>query len=223
MSYSSYIVRRLRYSGLTRLVLEVFAKFGFNLRPFVLFREGLFNLTSEDPVPGLDGYEMKYLGAEDMTTIAALAGQPGRNIPEDDLHQRLLAGNSCLAAFQNEEMAAFIWCDLNYCTFPAYPFAIKDNEAYLFDAYTFQPFRGKGLAPALRYRLYQDLAKAGRDNCYSITDSLNRPSIKFKQKLKAQKVISGVYLVLFHRWHFTLFLKRHVQHVPLSSARPRHQ
>ena len=218
MSYSAYIGRRLRYSGITRLLLEALGKVGINLRPFVLFREGIFDPTPQDPVAGLEDYEVKYLEANDMASLAELAELPGRDISGNDLQQRLLAGNRCIAFTKNGQMAAFIWCDLTNCTFQGYPFAVKSNEAYLFDAYTFLPFRGKGLAPYARYRLYMDLAKLGRDTCYSISDRLNRPSLRFKEKLKAQKLVSGIYIVLFSRWHVSLFLKQHASHVPQSSV-----
>lgn len=218
MSYTKYIGRRIRYSGFSRLLLEVLAKFGFYLRPFVLFREGIFDATSRVPDSAFKGYEKKYLDSNDMASIAALAKLPGREISGSDLEQRLKAGNKCIAVLKDDEMAAFIWCDLAHCTFRGYPFAIKANEAYLFDAYTFLPFRGKGLAPYVRYLLYADLARLGRDTCYSISDRLNRPSIKFKQKLKAQKLLSGVYVELFSRWRFSLFLREHDSNVPPSSV-----
>lgn len=221
MSYVAYIARRLRYNGITRIGLEVLARLGFNLRPFVLFREGLFDSAPETLADGLNGYETKYLGPEDMGPIAALAKLPGRSISADELQRRFAAGNRCLAVLKNKEMAAFIWFDLENCTFRGYPFTLAANEAYLFDAYTFVPFRGKNLAPCLRYRIYKELAKSGRDTCYSISDRLNRSSIRFKQKLNVQKVVSGIYIVLFFRWHFTLFVKRHVDHVPPRLVQPR--
>lgn len=218
MSYGEYIGRRIRYSGFTRLLLEVLAKVGINLRPFVLFHEGMFNPAPQFPAAGFEGYEMIYLDANDMTPIAELAELPGRDITENDLRQRLLDGNKCIAFTKNGEIAAFIWCNLTNCTFRGYPFSVKVNEAYLFDAYTFLPHRGKGLAPYVRYCLYMNLAKLGRDTCYSISDRLNRPSLKFKEKLQAKKLVSGIYLVLFSRWHFSLFLKQHASHVPPSSV-----
>jgi hypothetical protein len=218
MSYSEYIGRRIRYSGFSRLLLEVLAKLGISLRPFVLFREGIFDSDPRVPDARFKGYEKSYLDSSDMASIAALAELPGRDISENDLQQRLQAGNKCIAITKDGEMAAFIWCDLEHCTFQGYAFAAKSNEAYLFDAYTFLPFRGKGLAPYVRYLLYTDLARLGRDTCYSISDRLNRPSIKFKQKLKAQKLLTGVYIVLFSRWHFSLFLREHDSDVPPGSV-----
>ena len=223
MSYSAYIRRRLRYSGLTRLLLEALAKVGCNLRPFVLFREGIFDSTVEDLVAGFVGYEMKYLDVDDMAAIAALAKLPGRNISENDLERRLQVGNKCLALTKNGELVAFTWYDLTNCTFQGYPFALKANEAYLFDAYTFLPFRGKGLALYIRYRLYEELTRLGRDTYYSISERLNRPSLKFKEKLKAQKLVTGVYVVLFFRWDMSLFLKEYASHVPPSSMDLRRQ
>lgn len=223
MSYSAYIGRRLRYSGLNRLLLEALAKVGGNFRPFVLFRESVFDSTVEDLVAEFDGYETKYLDADDMAPIAALAELPGRDISENDLRQRLQAGNKCLAVINNGELMAFSWYDLTNCTFRGYPFALKANEAYLFDAYTFPPFRGKGLALYLRCRLYRELTSLGRDTFYSISERLNRPALKFKKKLKAQELITGVYVVLFFRWHFSVILKQHASDAPSSSMDLRHK
>lgn len=209
MSYYAYIRRRIRHSGFTRLLLEILAKIGINLRPFVLLREGVFENTSRDFGNRFESAEITYLEAEDMPALASLADLPGRSVTEDELQERLRAGNKCRALTLNGELAAFSWCDYEKCSFQGYPFSLKSNEVYLYDAYTFVAFRGKGIAPYVRYSLYEDLAKEGREICYSISDRFNRPSLRFKEKLNAKWLISGVYLVLFSRWRFTLMLKQH--------------
>lgn len=219
MSYYQYIRRRIRHSGFTRLLLEVLAKIGINLRPFVLLQEGVFDgpavpLTLR---PGFENLEIRYLESADMSALAELSNLPGRSITEEELRERLRAGNKCAALTLNGELAAFSWCDFERCSFAGYPFKLRPNEVYLFDAYTLIAFRGKGLASHIRYSLYIDLAKQGRNVCYSISDRFNRPSLRFKQKLDAQWLVSGVYLVLFSRWRFTFMLKEHKSDVPVRS------
>ncbi|MGD2129436.1 MAG: hypothetical protein PVG42_03380 [Lysobacterales bacterium] len=199
------------------MLLEVLAKIGINLRPFVVLREGIFDHTDTPriPDPDFEAVEIKYLEAADMRVLASLSDLPGRSITEGELQKRLRAGNKCAALTLDGELAAFTWCDFETCSFQGYPFSLKANEVYLFDAYTLVAFRGKGLAPYIRYSLYVDLARQGREFCYSVSDRFNRPSLRFKEKLNARWLISGVYLVLFSRWRFTFMLKQHQSDVPL--------
>jgi len=208
MSYYEYIKRRIRHSSVTRLVLEILAKIGFNLRPFVLFRES--DEGNEIPNLGLatDNAEMRYLHHGDMHLLAPFSRHPGRNVPESTLYERLEAGNRCIALFLDGELAAFSWCDFDNCSFAGYPFKLRDNEVYLFDAYTPVAFRGKGLAPQTRQFMYRELARQGHDVCYSFSDRLNRPAVRFKEKLRAERIVTGYYLVLFSRWHFTFFVRK---------------
>ena len=97
---------------------------------------------------------------------------------------------------------AFTWCNLTQCLSEGYSFPLNDEEAYLFDAYTASDLRGQGLAPALRYRLYEELARLGRTKLYSISERFNTPAIRFKLKLGAKLLKSDWYVTLFKKWHF---------------------
>ena len=220
MSYYQYIRRRIRHSGWTRLLLEVLAKTGIELRPFVLLQERQFENGPGLPDQAFSGAEIGYLEAADMPAIASLSDLPGRSITEADLRRRLEAGNQCIALTLDGELAAFTWCDFEQCSFRGYPFRLEANEVYLFDAYTLLAYRGKGLGPYIRYRLYENLTAQGRDVCYSISDRFNRPALRFKEKLKARWLVSGIYLVLFSRWRFTCFLRHHESDAP-ARDRPR--
>lgn len=221
MSYFNYLKRRIRHSGFTRLILEILAKAGINLRPFVLLRESIFEVKPRPPEPEFADAETRYLDEADMPAIASLSDLPGRSVTEDELRDRLLAGNKCIGLTLNGELAAFSWCDYEQCSFLGYPFKLKSNEVYLFDAYTLVAFRGKGLGPYIRCRLYENLASQGRDVCYSISDRFNRPSLRFKEKLNARWLVSGIYLVLFSRWRFSFFLKYHESDVPARDTHHR--
>ena len=90
-----------------------------------------------------------------------------------------------------------------------YKFPLKDNEAYLFDAYTLMHFRGKGLAPYIRYQCYKELAKSDRHKLFSISNYFNTPSIKFKNKLNAKFLELRLSVELFRKWSFDLHLKKY--------------
>jgi GNAT superfamily N-acetyltransferase len=208
MSYYEYVKRRIQYSSVTRLVLEILAKVGLNLRPFVLFRESNTGNDISNTKPDIESIEIRYLEREDMHLLTPFSRHPGRDVPKSTLDDRLNSGNRCAALFIDNELAAFSWCDFERCSFDGYSFKLRENEVYLFDAYTPVSFRGKGLAAHIRRHLYRELARQGYDIYYSFSDLLNRPAVRFKEKLRAEKIVTGYFLVLFSRWQFTFFIRK---------------
>jgi len=77
----------------------------------------------------------------------------------------------------------------------------------LFDLYTLISFRGRGIAPYLRYQMYKELFRLGRKRLYSISNRYNTASIRFKTKLNAKILYSGVHLELLKRWHVSSRVK----------------
>ena len=78
-------------------------------------------------------------------------------------------------------------------------FALKQGEAYLFDAWTLMQYRGKKVAPYLRYQTYKAMAKRGVANFYSISELVNSSTRKFKNKLHAREIEFAVYVCIFNR------------------------
>ena len=83
---------------------------------------------------------------------------------------------------------------------------IKENEAYLLNMFTFNSFRGKNLAPYLRYYCYRYLENRNITIKYSISNYFNKSAIKFKKKLNSKHLILYVNIELFKKlqWHFVL-------------------
>ena len=104
-----------------------------------------------------------------------------------------------------------MWANLSKCESQggALSFLLKKDEAYLFDARTFQTYRGKNLAPYLRYELYKHLEKMGRSNLYSITEFFNIGAIKFKKKLKVRPLKVYLHVTFFKKYYYTILLKRY--------------
>jgi len=104
--------------------------------------------------------------------------------------------------FDGGRLAAFTWYDLGECNYEGWRFPLHDDEAYLFDAFTLAPWRGRGVAPYLRHRVYQLLSGWGRSRFYSVSIRTNKAAIRFKEKLGGRVVGKGWVLVLFGRWRF---------------------
>jgi hypothetical protein len=196
---------KVRYSPLLRLVLDGLSKIGIRITPYYIVSEGLFNRSIPHLETGFDEYDLGFLGPNDMKEISLI---PDINIPEKELLIRLKEGKKCFGVKYKGELVAFTWCDFIEYTCNDHRFLLKENEACLFDAYTLMSFRGKGIAPYIRYQCYKELYKMGRHRLYSISDYLNTPSIRFKMKLDAKLLELFLYIGLFKKWHLNLRLKR---------------
>ncbi len=198
-SYPKHLRDKVRYSPLPRLFIDGLDKLGIQIRLIYLIREGIVAGVARPCQDVLEDYEVEFLGLEDMTEMARIPYRPFRY---EELEGRLKAGNLCLGAKRAAHLAAFTWCNLTWCKTAGYLFPLKDDEAYLFDAYTAPELRGQGVAPALRYRLYEELARKGRTKLYSISERFNTPAVRFKLKLGAE--------ILKSDWYVTLFTRRHI-------------
>ena len=198
-SYLADVLERMRREPPAQWLLAGLRRLGLSIQPFYLFEEAL--PTGEPPAVDspLQSAVVRQLGLEDMTSVAEIAR---RGLPAEFFLARLHSGNGCLGLFVGGQLAAFSWYDLRDCNYEGWRFALHEDEAYLFDAFTLAPWRGKGVAPYLRYRVYQTLAHAGRTKCYSVTIRTNGPAIRFKQKLGAKRVARGRIVTLFNRWRF---------------------
>lgn len=198
MRYAQYLKHKLAYDPWQQTVLNIFGKCGIRIQPFYLFLEGL-SAAAPTVQEEVTACEINFLQSEDMDQIGTLAD---RNIPTSILRHRLENGNICLGAWLQGELMAFTWCNFDRVTYEGYPCNLAADEAYLFDAYTATSFRGKGLAPYIRYRSYLELKTLGRTKLYSITERFNRSSMRFKQKLGARVVDSGLLVEFFKCWRF---------------------
>jgi GNAT superfamily N-acetyltransferase len=199
MGYLAHLRDKVRYSPLPRIFIDGLDKLGIQIHLIYLTREGITGEVPRQRQNGLEGYEIRFLEPEDMMEIAKI---PYRPATHEELQSRLKDGNLCLGAKRDGRLVAFTWCNLTWCTSEGIPFPLNDDEAYLFDAYTSSDSRGQGLAPGLRYRLYEELTRMGRTKLYSVTDRYNTPALRFKLKLGAVILKSSWHVTLFKWWHF---------------------
>ena len=188
---------RIRH-GLFLFTLRSFlSKIGLDFMLFYWELEG----SADIPEPLIredDGnYTVVPLSREDLKLLKGLSF-----ISYEKLLERFDVGSRVVALKWKDDLAAFTCVEHQDFTFRKKKFHLDEDEAYLLNMYTYQTFRGKNLAPYLRYQVYKMLRKEGIGNIYSVTDYLNKSSIKFKRKLGAKPVLlygSAIFLKKFHR------------------------
>ncbi len=180
-------------------------RLGFYVRPYYLVLEGRRIQNSPPANPELESYEMRRLDSQDMHLMA---GIPDRHFDEEALIKRLKEGKRCFGIKCRGQIAAFTWVNFKECGMSASRSLLNENEAYLYDAYTLPAFRGKGLAPLVRYYTYRQLEDMGTKTLYSITDYFNVPSMRFKAKLGAKVIELRLLFLAFNKKIFDIRLKK---------------
>ena len=205
MNIVKEISRRLRYGLTIQSFISIFRLLGLYITPLYLYLEGTFGREWQASNPSLKEYDTGFLTSEDMKEI--VNARPKES--ERKLLARLDAGMKCFALKYHGKLAAYTWCDFESCQNEFYKSKLKENEAYLFDAYTLMPYRGKNLAPYLRFKCYQALEALGRNKFYSITLYFNEPAIRFKKKLHAKPLMLGFHIEILKRWSRSWVIKRY--------------
>lgn len=179
------------------------ARIGLHIIPYYLTQEALQENLRIELSPELASIECSFLTPAEIEKIY--------NHPETKQYASLEkafrdVNHLCFALKLNGEIMAFMWCNLDRCHWHASPFALKKDEAFLSDAYTYKKYRGMNLAPYLRYQFYKSLREEGRTKIFSITERLNTPAIKFKKKLGCRHVKLNLFIKPFRlfKWNITL-------------------
>ena len=176
------------------------------MSPYYWIQEGLNIDDMLVPQGNFESYSFEFFGPKE---IKAIVESKAWKRSEEELLSRLKGGKECFGAKYQGEIVAFMWIDFKESICKWNRFLLKDNEAYLFDMYTMKPFRGKGIAPYLRYRSYKILKDLGRDKLYSYSDLFNSPAINFKKKLNAKVLKLGLYIELYKKYHWNWIIKNY--------------
>ena len=200
------VKEKLKHGLFLRYLSDRLVAIGLEITPYYLVQEGLFGETGLDLNPKLAQYVPGFLEPMDMKIISAKSEV---DYSEEMLLDRIANGDRCFAIKHNNDILAYSWCNLRECHSKLLPFQLKDDEAYIFDARTFETYRGKNLGPYLRYQLYKRLVQMGRSKFFSITLLFNTPAIKLKKKLKAKPVRFYLHMELFRKYHWNILLRNY--------------
>lgn len=208
MYYLRHLKSKLKYSGPLRIITGGLYKLKITIQLYYIVQEGLAEGKIPAYEPELAGYTLEYLGPQDIDSLCAI---PLRNTTRARYVDFFKHGCLCLGLKKEGRLVAFTWSNLKQMSYAVHTRPLNSDEAYLFDAYTLMDYRGKGIAPYLRYQMYNELAKRGRVKLYSISEYLNTPSIKFKEKLNGQIIALYVWVRLFDRWVWHKLVKEYSQ------------
>ncbi len=185
-----------------RRLLRILARLHIEIMPYYIVRDqgpAANSPMASAPMPDL---ELGFLEIEALGEILHLKGK-GRF---DKLRKRMVDGHRCFVVKHEGWVIAKMWCDLSEFRYPPCRFDLQADEAYFYAAYTEPGHRGKGIAPFLRVKCYEALAKEGITNFYSYTEYFNTPAKRFKKKLDARNLALCLHVSLFERisWNWTL-------------------
>ena len=197
------IYGKFRHRLVLQTILHLLNTIGITIKPYYWVLEG----TDPGEVPEIKGivseYNVEFLQTGDIREL----GTNPWGTPVDKLISDLQAGNKCIALVHNNEIASSMWIYLMECGFKPEKARLGKNEAYLSSMYTPESFRGKNLAPYLRYKSYEFLKQIGREKIYSVTEYFNPAAARYKEKLKARNLRLILYLELFGKFRKSITLK----------------
>jgi len=199
-------IKSKRQHGLFLLaVTHWFGRKGIRFFPYYLVREGGMAVDLPEFKDNIEEYTFDSMDPADLETLETTDDEfKGK---KDSFQRRLDKGKKCFCAKHQGQIVAYTWFDFEECRFLDTLFKLKAHEAYLFDMYTLKSYRGKNIAPYLRYRSYGALRDMGKDTFFSYSEALNAPAVKFKKKLNAQFLGLYVMIDLFRRRKWNLKIK----------------
>jgi len=178
------------------------ARIGINIIPYYWVQEGM-NPTEVPEIKGiLSDYTVDFIEPEEIKKITEDMG----TYSVEGLLTYYNAGKKCLGLKYKDELASFMFINLTECDFTPQIIPLKNEEAYLAYMYTMKAFRGKNLAPYLRYKSYDILKKMGRSKIYSVSAFFNSSAVRYKEKLNAKNLKLALYIEIFKKikWRFNL-------------------
>ena len=205
MSKIENIRNALRFGMLLFRLQDRLGRAGIRIEPYYWMQEGVTECNPPVLEGRPDDYSLSFFGNEEMKTIGSILPQ----YPEHNLLARLKKGQKCFGLKYKDEIAAFMWFEFDRCSDQGIDIILNNQEAYLWDMFSLKQFRGKNIAPYLRYHSYQVLKSIGKYTFYSASDYFNAPSIRYKKKLNAKCIWLGLNVTLFSNYHRHWILKKY--------------
>ena len=174
---------------------------GIHIEPFFMVREGG---RQSDARPLDNQFRLVTLTAADIGELMQL----DKEETEAKVLRCFNAGALCFGLRDGDRLVAKMWCALTWLEYEPMQRELRQDEAYLFAAYTDPTYRGRQLAPQLRTVCYQALRQLGRTNCLSFTIYSNNASRRFKAKLGAVEESLHIHVRLFGKWSRTWLVRK---------------
>lgn len=189
------IMNTIRYGLVLQVIRNKLARIGIEITPYYWIQTG----ESTSVMPEIEGvlsdYSVEFIRESEMNVIA----QNSSGYTEVEFLDRLKDGRQCLGLKYCGNIVAFLWINLKECDFKPHRIPLGNDEAYLTDMYTMEAYRGRNLAPYLRYRSYEILNKMGRNRIYSVVEFFNSSAKNYMKKTNARFIKLMLFINLFNR------------------------
>ncbi len=183
-------------------IRNTFAKIGLDFMPYY-WELGSINIEPPQIRDDNSKYELSVFGVKEITYIKNNV----IGIDHKDLMSDLNNGSTCLGIKYNGEIAIYSFIKHQTFLFRDREFIINPTESYVHNTYTFENYRGRNLAPYLRYQSYQYFKDKGITKYYSISEYFNKPTLRYKRKLNVKPLKLYLSVILFKKWSFNFTLK----------------
>jgi len=178
---------------------------GINIMPYFWTLEGSESISCPKVLGDTGGFAISYFNETDV--------EKAQNLIAGSHYKSLLEyfeeGQVCVGIKDYDKIVAFMFVKGDSYFFRGKTFKLSNDEAYMHSMYTFELYRGRRVAPYLRYHCYGICKDLGFSKLYSISEYLNKSSRRFKQKLNAKHTALYLSVNLFGRYKRTFLLKRY--------------
>lgn len=148
-------------------------------------------------------------GWAEQNDINRIASHPEAR-SKDVYQTRLEKGDRCFCIKCNDEIIGYNWiafqrcCHLCGSCYEFEFFPLNRNQAFTYDYYIYQKYRGQGMAISLKKQLIIALKSDGIDEIYTLVEPTNVPSMKIHLRLGYEPVCMVYsYRILNWRKSFT--------------------
>ncbi|WP_435622555.1 GNAT family N-acetyltransferase [Flagellimonas sp.] len=179
------------------------ARIGIDIMPYYWVQEAVTPVIPPKIKDESDGYSVSFFDQNDVEYI--IDNIKGLHFTQTEHY--FDENQWCIGVKKNNEIAAYMLVQFSDFDFRGRTIPINSNEAYLNQMYTFEAFRGKNIAPYLRFQCYEMLREKGILNIYSITEYLNKSSKRFKRKLNSEYLSLWLSIQLFGRYTKNIKIK----------------
>ncbi len=189
------ILNKFKYGLVLESMRHQVARLGIKIVFYYWVREGM-NPTPQPEIKGdISDYSAGFIEAEDIKGIEEDMGAYSK----ESLLSYFSEDTKCLGLKCNGDLASFMFINFAECDSMSKKITMKEDEAYLTYMYTLKNYRGRNLAPYLRYKSYEILKEMGREKIYSISSLLNSSAIRYKEKLNAKNMKLILYIEFFKK------------------------
>lgn len=200
--YSLKVVwNTIRHGLFLQGLRHALSKVGIDIMPYYWVHEETIP-TIEPKLRTEQSFQFKPLFLSEFNAVLDHSDR----INEKKIYQSFEKGQECVGLIHDNNIAAYMFIERNNFEIKKRKFELGPHEAYLLNMYTIPNYRGKNLAPFLRFHCYRYLETQGVNKNFSVSNYFNKSAIKFKKKLNSKPVKLFMNIELFKaiRWNFTL-------------------